>query len=62
MKESASGKVGVGVVSLTIENLTREKMELEEALKVIEEDKQEAVNNIERYELERKEKRTTILE
>mmetsp|Transcript_21415 Transcript_21415/g.36543 ORF Transcript_21415/g.36543 Transcript_21415/m.36543 type:complete len:1761 (+) Transcript_21415:57-5339(+) len=55
LKESASGKVGGGVVSLTIENLTREKMELEEALKVTEEDRQEAVNNIEQYELERKE-------
>ena len=55
LRESASGKVGGGVVSLTIENLTREKMELEEALKVMEEDRQEAVNNIEQYELERKE-------
>lgn len=55
LKESASGKVGVGVVSSTIENLTREKMELEEALKVMEEGRQEAMKNVERYEMERKE-------
>ncbi|KAL7440873.1 hypothetical protein ACHAXM_007500 [Skeletonema potamos] len=55
LKESASGKVGVGVVSLTIENLTKEKMELEEALKEMEEGRQEAISNVERYEIERKE-------
>jgi len=55
LKESASGKVGVGVVSLTIENLTKEKMELEEALKEMEAGRQEAMNNVEQYEIERKE-------
>ncbi len=55
LKESTSGKVGVGVVSSTIENLTREKMELEEALKVMEEGRLEATKNVERYEIERKE-------
>lgn len=55
LKESASGNVGVGVVSSTIESLTREKMELEEALKVMEEGRQEAIKNVERYEMERKE-------
>ena len=54
LKESASGKVGV-VVSSTIENLTKEKMELEEALKEMEEGRQDAMNNVEHYEIERKE-------
>ena len=49
LKESSAGtNVGVGVVSLTIENLTKDKMELEQEL-------QEALHNIEQYEVERKE-------
>lgn len=54
LKESTSGKVG-GVVSSTIENLTREKMELEEALKEVEAGRQEAMSHVEQYEMERKE-------
>ena len=55
MKESASGNVGVGVVSSTIENLTKEKMQLEDAVKVLEESKNETTSIVERYELERNE-------
>lgn len=56
LKESSSGKnVGVGVVTSTIANLTKEKMELEQALKDMEEGRQKAQKNVEQYERERKE-------
>lgn len=56
LKESSSGKnVGVGVVTSTIANLTKEKMELEQALKDMEEGRQKALKNVEQYERERKE-------
>lgn len=56
LKESSSGKnVGVGVVTSTIANLTKEKMELEQALKDMEEERQKAQKSVEQYERERKE-------